>query len=140
MNRRTLTVALHWTNMFLLIVLVVAGPVPALAWIFVVTGGTMVGLALVRGLMNGPGPKLEGFVRAAHPWLSRGMYAALGATALATLLRLLGIWTPPVALQQLYFYLLSAASLHGVFHLWRHTALGDGALKRITPSFMHGSL
>ena len=140
MTRRTLTICLHWVNLLLLVCLVAAGPVPLLAWAFVATATSMVALALVRGLLNGPGPKLEGFVRAAHPWLSRAMYAALSAVALATLMQRLGLATLPVTLQQLYFYLLSAASLHAVFHLWRHTALGDGALKRITPAFLHKSL
>lgn len=138
--RRQLTTALHWANLLLLVLLVAAGPVPGLAWAFVATGLGMVLIAVVAGLLNGPGPKLEGVLRAAHPWLSRGMYAALAAVAGVTLMYLLDIWTAPIALQDLYFYLLGAASLHGVFHLWRHTALGDGALKRITPAFMHKSL
>ncbi len=126
--------------MVLLVLLVAAGPIPVLAWIFVATGLGMVALAIVSGLLNGPGPKLEGALRTAHPWLSRGMYSGLAAVAGVTLTSLLGIWTPSVALQDLYFYLLGAASLHGVFHLWRHTALGDGALRRMTPVFLHKML
>ncbi|WP_050927576.1 hypothetical protein [Aestuariivita boseongensis] len=140
MTRRTLTIALHWANMLLLILLVAAGPLPALAWAFVACALLMVTLAVFGGLLNGPGPKLEGALRAAHPWLSRAMYAGLAAVALITMARLLALWSSPITLQQLYFYLLGAASLHGVFHLWRHTALGDGALKRITPRFMHDAL
>ena len=95
---------------------------------------------LVLGLMNGPGPKLEGVFRAAHPWLSRIMYAALGLVSAATLWVMLGNKLPGPGLPELYFYLFSASALHGIFHLWRHTALGDGALRRITPKSMHGML
>jgi len=33
--------------------------------------------------------------------------------------------------------LLILATLHAIFHLWRHTALGDGALRTILPCRMH---
>ena len=36
--------------------------------------------------------------------------------------------------------LLFLGLLHGLFHLWRHTALFDGALRVILPKFMHGVL
>ncbi len=138
--RRTLTIILHWLNLVLLILLIAAGPLPALAWTFVLCGFAMVAMALFGGLLNGPGPKLEGALRAAHPWFSWAMYAALAIVAGATLLSLLGRWAGPIPLPDLYFYLLSAASLHGIFHLWRHTALGDGALRRITPRSFHDLL
>ncbi len=133
--RRTATISLHWANLLLLIRLVAAGPVAALAWLFVVTSATMAAIALGAGLMNGPGPKLEGAVRAAHPWLSRGMYLLLAGTGLATLAYLLGL-APTLDLPTIYFFLLSVVSLHAIFHLWRHTALGDGALRRILPQAM----
>lgn len=140
MTRRRATILLHWTNLLLLIFLVAAGPVTGLAWVFVATAFAMCALALVKGLLNGPGPKLEGTLRRAHPFLSWGMYMGLGATGLITLLHLLGTWSASVTVSQVYFYALSASSLHAVFHLWRHTALGDGALRRITPRIMHGML
>ncbi len=135
--RRTLTITLHWTSFASLILLVAGGPIPALAWAFGIAGLTMCAAAAVNGLMNGPGPKLEGALRVAHPWLGRGMYVALGAVAALT------IWTQLTGgadLSQTYFYLLAASFLHGIFHLWRHTALGDGALRRITPKTLHGML
>lgn len=135
--RRTATITLHWLSLVTLILLVAGGPIPVIAWAFALSGVAMCGLALVSGLMNGPGPKLEGTLRAAHPWLSRGMYLALGLVAGATVWRLSGgVWTGP-PLTDLYFYLLAASALHAIFHLWRHTALGDGALRRITPVSMH---
>ncbi|WP_299687985.1 hypothetical protein [uncultured Tateyamaria sp.] len=136
--RRTATITLHWLSLMALVLLVAGGPVPVLAWAFGLTGLGLCAIAAARGLKNGPGPKLTGALRVAHPWLSRAMYAALAATAAATLWH---VAVGPVAgLQRLHFYLMSAASLHAIFHLWRHTALGDGALRRITPTSMHGVL
>lgn len=136
--RRTATITLHWLSMLLLVLLVAGGPVPALAWAFGLTGLALCAIAAARGLMNGPGPKLTGALRTAHPWLSRAMYLALGLTAAATLWHV--VIQPLPGLGQYHFYLLSAASLHGIFHLWRHTALGDGALRRITPTALHSML
>lgn len=135
--RRTATITLHWTSFVLLILLVAGGAKPLLAWGFGVAGLAMCALAAVNGLMNGPGPKLTGALRIAHPWLSRAMYVALGLVAALTL------WTQVTGgadLSQIYFYVLSASALHAIFHLWRHTALMDGALRRITPRILHGSL
>jgi hypothetical protein len=141
MTRRRLTIALHWAAFLLLILLLAGGgAVPLLGWAFALAGLTMVLLALVFGLLNGPGPKLEGTLRAAHPWLSRLMYALLAWAALATLTGELGHPLPGPRLPAIWFTVLAAASLHGVFHLWRHTALGDGALRRITPHMLHGIL
>ncbi|WP_299656306.1 hypothetical protein [uncultured Tateyamaria sp.] len=138
--RRTATISLHWLSFVLLILLVAGGPIPAIGWAFVLSSLLMCAVAAVRGLMSGPGPKLEGTLRAAHPWLSRAMYVALGFVALVTGWQLAGgEWSGP-PLVNLHFYLLSASSLHAIFHLWRHTALGDGALRRITPKSMHSVL
>lgn len=135
--RRKATIALHWLTLVLLILLVAGGPVPLIAWAFALSGLTMCALALISGLLNGPGPKLEGALRRAHPWLSRAMYAALGIVATLTAWSQLGgAWTGP-QLPDLFFYLMSASALHAIFHLWRQTALGDGALRRMTPTSMH---
>ena len=136
--RRRLTIALHWSCWAMLLLLLGLGPVPLLAIAFGIAGLAMVALALVFGLMSGPGPKLEGGLRAAHPWMHRAMYAALALTALATLGAPLGLALPGVPLQSLWFALTGAGMLHGIFHLWRHTALGDGALRRMTPRALHG--
>lgn len=138
--RRTLTITLHWLCFVLLVLMVAGGALPVLAWSFGSAGLIMCALGLTRGLMNGPGPKLEGALRAAHPWLSRAMYAALGAVAALTIWdQMGGTWAGP-SLAEIHFYLMSASALHAIFHLWRHTALGDGALRRITPKTMHGML
>lgn len=138
--RRTATIVLHWLTLVLLLLLIAGGPVPALAWAFGLAGLAQCAMALVGGLMNGPGPKLEGVLRRAHPWMSRAMYLALGLVAGATIGAQLGYDIPGPTLPEMYFYLMSASALHGIFHLWRHTALGDGALRRITPASMHGML
>lgn len=133
--RRNATITLHWLSLLLLVLLVAGGPLPALAWAFGLVGLALCTIALLRGLMNGPGSKLEGPLRTAHPWLSRAMYAALGAVAAATLWHL--AIDPVAGITQLHFYLMSVASLHAIFHMWRHTVLGDGALRRITPTALH---
>ena len=138
--RRTATIALHWLNFVLVILLVAGGPIPFLAWTFTASGLAICAIAVVHGLMNGPGPKLQGALRVAHPWLSWAMYLVTGVVAAITIWVMLGrAWAGP-GLSELYFYILSASSLHAIFHLWRHTALGDGALRRITPASMHGML
>ena len=140
MTRRRATILSHWAAFLLLILLVAGGPLPVLAWGYVAASALMCALAVVVGLLNGPGPKLDGGMRILHPWQSRAMYLVLGVTGLATLAHLLGRWPFDLRLEQLWFVALSLSSLHAVFHLWRHTALGDGALRRITPRALHGIL
>ncbi|MEL6465045.1 MAG: hypothetical protein AAFQ58_08760 [Pseudomonadota bacterium] len=138
--RRKITITAHWLSFVFLVLLIAGGPIGLLGWSFALSGLVMCAPALISGVMNGPGPKLRGPLRAAHPWLSRAMYLALGAIAALTLWHLLrGTW-PGGTLPNLYFYLLMVSALHAVFHLWRHTALGDGALRRITPKSMHNIL
>lgn len=137
--RRRLTILLHWSVLALLMLILGYGPTPVLAWAFGAAGLVMVALALVAGLMSGPGPKLEGGLRAAHPWAHRALYALLALTCLLTLwTQLAGQQVPD--LSRLYVGLLGIGMLHGIFNLWRHTALGDGVLRRMTPRALHGML
>ncbi|MEX0340198.1 MAG: hypothetical protein AB3N11_14300 [Arenibacterium sp.] len=136
--RRRATILLHWTSWFSLLLLLGLGPIPWLAWVFGLSGLAMTGLAVARGLMSGPGPKLEGTLRTAHPWMHRVMYAALAFTAALTLSGQLELSTLGLPLKSVWFALVGAGSLHGIFHLWRHTALGDGAFRRMTPRALHG--
>lgn len=136
--RRPATITLHWLNLLLL--LFVLGDGGATAWLsfaYAASALTMCGLALVFGLMNGPGPKLEGAVRAAHPWLHRGIYLLLGWGAVALVAEALALPLPGVEARTSLLALLAVTALHAVFTLWRHTALGDGALRRITPRAIH---
>ena len=68
------------------------------------------------------------------------MYVVLAwVSAAAILTQLTG--TAPVAPMKTWYLLLTACmSFHAVFHLWRHTTLYDGALRRITPRKFHNIL
>jgi hypothetical protein len=136
--RRRATITLHWLNLLLL--LFVLGDGGATVWLSLLYAASALGmcaLALVFGLMSGPGPKLEGAVRALHPWLHRAIYALLGWGAVALLAETLGHPLPGPTARTLLLSLLAVTALHAVFNLWRHTALGDGALRRITPRAIH---
>lgn len=139
--RRRVTIALHWLTATLLLFMLGDGGATAwLAWLFALSGIVMVALALAFGLMNGPGPKLDGLFRVAHPWLHRALYGLIAWSAVAALAETLAHPLPGLQARKLLLVLLAAALLHAVFHLWRHTALGDGALRRITPRSLHSIL
>ena len=141
MTRRRATILLHWSVATLLLLHLAAGGTNVmLAWAFALTGLAMLALALVFGLMSGPGPKLEGSLRRAFPALQMGMYALLTWSASDTLAGLLDLSLPGPETRALLISLLAASSLHALFHLWRHTVLHDGALRRITPRLLHGML
>jgi hypothetical protein len=134
MTRRLATVILHWTCLILLLLLLASGgQSTALAWAFALCGGAMVVLAILRGLLNGPGRKLDGTLRAMHPWLSRVMYALLAWGSGVMLAAELGLALPGPQAKQVLFVLFGAGLLHGCFHLWRSSALNDGALRRMLP-------
>ena len=138
MTRRRLVIFCHWASFFLLAVLLIKGPAaaPLLIWSFV--GVSLVWVAsyvLGRGPLNGPGPKLTGSLRPIHRAQHHALYVAL-VVALALVIWQLDATATGRALKVLLF----AGLLHGLFHLWRHTALFDGALRRITPRALHGLL
>jgi len=93
-------------------------------------------MAMTRGMLGKPGPKLQGLARSAYPWMHRGMYAVLAVAVVVNALVLIGMldlihgWNAVLAL-------LAASMFHAVFHLWRHTALYDGALRMMTPKIWH---
>jgi len=139
-SRRRATIALHW-SLFLLLICITAGAEhPAFYWAFALCGAGICALALAFGLMGRPGPKLQGAARIAHPWMHRGLYVAIaGVSALCVLHLLTG--TPGfLEMRRATKILFYITMLHAVFHLWRHTALMDGALRTITPRFIHASL
>jgi hypothetical protein len=139
--RRRATIALHWTNAALLMVLLAAGAeAVVLAWLYAATALGMVGLALVFGLMNGPGPKLEGTFRMAQPWMNRALYGLLAWSAVVVGTDAIGSPLPGPGARSALLSVLAAAMIHAVFNLWRHTALCDGALRRITPRALHNIL
>lgn len=108
-------------------------------WTFVVCVALWVAIALGQGLIGKAGPKLGPKTRAAYPWIHRVIYVALAVSAALNAVELLGLVPPGPAWTSL-LVLLSIGAFHGLFQFWRHNALFDGALKLITPKFMHGIL
>ncbi len=94
-------------------------------------------MALVLGLNGRPGPALEGGFRLFHQWGHRALYVFVAVTA-ASALELPYFADLPT--RQMLFALIAIGSIHAVFHLWRHTTLGDNALNTILPKFLHGIL
>ncbi|NCO88110.1 MAG: hypothetical protein GW886_15930 [Rhodobacterales bacterium] len=137
MTRRALTIVLHWGTALLLLVLVKGGTAaPALRWVFVGGAGLWVALALGRGMLGRPGPKLAGWARAIFAPLHWGMYALLATAAALNAADLLGYGGGVWAWRAL-LVLLVAAMFHAIYHLWRHTTLNDGALRMMLPRAMH---
>ena len=137
MTRRRLTIILHWSILMLILMMVKGGTsAPVLRWAFVIGGAIWVGMALVRGMMCKPGPKLQGTLRTVYPWMHRGLYAVLGVTVALNALALIGVLPHDTGWTAL-LVLLAAGTLHGLFHFWRHNVLYDGALRIMMPRFMH---
>ncbi len=137
MTRRGLTIWLHWGVVMMILAMIKGGSsAEVLRWAFVLTGAVWVGLAVVRGLLGRPGPKLTGAARAAYPWMHRGLYGVLAISVAANGAALMG-WVDKDAAWNSLLVLLAAGAPHGLFHFWRHTALYDGALRLMSPRFMH---
>lgn len=137
MTRRRLTIVLHWSILMLILMMVKGGTsAPVLRWAFVIGGAVWIGMALTRGMMCKPGPKLTGTMRTAYPWIHRGLYVLLAAAVMLNALALLEILPHDTGWTAL-LVLLSAGALHGLFHFWRHNVLFDGALRTMMPRFMH---
>jgi len=135
--RRHITITAHWTLVVLLMVLISDAQAAAWHWAFALAGLAMVLPALTGGLMSGPGPKLQGAFRTLHPWFNRAMYLLLAwvtGLVIYTQITGAGIWGP---MKTWYLILTAAMAFHAIFHLWRHTTLYDGALRRITPRRLH---
>lgn len=138
MTRRRFVIFAHWTTAFLLAVLLIKGPgaSPWLTSAFAVLCGLWFASYLVgRGPLGRPGPKLVSALRSIHRIQHHALYFAIAAAALASVTVLEASITGRALTVLLFLGLL-----HGVFHLWRHTALFDGALRTILPKFLHGIL
>ncbi|SLN23052.1 hypothetical protein [Pseudooctadecabacter jejudonensis] len=140
MTRRRLHIVLHWT-IFMLILAMVKGGTSAdwVRWAFVIATALWVAIAMVKGLIGKPGPKLGPATRAAYPWMHRALYLALAISAVLNAGELTALIAPGPAWTSL-LVLLGLGALHGLFHFWRHTALYDNALRLITPRAFHGLL
>lgn len=137
MNRRSLVIALHWSVVLLVLMLVKGGSdLPALRWIFVGAAGLWVAMSLTGGMLGRPGPKLTGLARAAFRPMHLALYGLMGATTVLNAAPLLGTATVHSAWLSLLI-LVFAGTFHAIFHLWRHTALYDGALRLMMPRIWH---
>ncbi|MBY5990239.1 hypothetical protein [Roseovarius atlanticus] len=138
--RRLITQVLHWTTGVLLYLLLSVDDriFGVLGWAFVLSGAVLCVLWLCLGLLNkDPGPALEGVLRTTHPWLSRAMYVLLAWAVVALAAGALERPLPGPEARTVLLVLGAAALFHAIFHLWRHTALRDGALRRIIPAKFH---
>lgn len=137
MTRRSLIIILHWAVLLLVLAMIKGGSAaPALRWVFVLSGGLWVGMAVARGILARPGPKLQGSLRATFRAQHLGMYGLVSVAVVLNLTALLGM-TPLGWAWNALLVLLMASAFHGLFHFWRHTALNDGALRVMSPKFIH---
>ena len=137
MTQRRLTILLHWSLFMLLLAMIKGGSAnEILRWVYVGTGAVWLGLTTMRGMLGRPGPKLQGALRAAYPWMHRGMYAVLAFSVAANAAALMGWASLDLAWNSL-LALLIAGTFHGLFHFWRHNVLYDNALRMMLPRFMH---
>jgi superoxide oxidase len=135
--RRRATIVLHWSVFMLLLAMIKGGSAePALRWAFVGAGAIWLVLTLRYGLLGKAGPKLQGGLRRAYPWMHRGLYACLAVAVGANAAALQGYLADRIAWNSL-LVLLGAGTFHGLFHFWRHNVLYDNALRMILPRFMH---
>lgn len=140
MSRRSLHIVLHWTVFMLLLAMVKGGTSAEwVRWAFVVCVAVWAAIALAKGLIGKAGPKLGPRTRAIYPWLHRAIYAALVVSAALNAAELIG-WIDAGPAWTSLLVLLGIGAFHGLFQFWRHNALFDGALKLITPNFMHSIL
>lgn len=140
MTRRSLTILLHWSLAILLLAMIKGGTAAVgVRWAYVILGGLWVGMAVANGVMARPGPKLTGAFRRGFHAAHVGIFALIAVTVVLNLGALLHL-TPLVWAWNSLLVLFAATMLHAVFHLWRHTALMDGALRMITPRVLHKHL
>ncbi|ROT95876.1 hypothetical protein [Histidinibacterium lentulum] len=136
-SRRAVVITLHWLTAFLLLAMLKGGTgTPVVRWTFAAAAALWVVVALAKGLAGRPGPKLSGAARALYRPMHWGLYALLAAAAALNAAELAGLIAPGPAWISL-LVLLSAGTLHGLFHFWRHTALRDNALRSILPKSLH---
>lgn len=132
-----LIIALHWITMLLVLALTKGGLTSVWAqWGFAIAGLGLAASALTVGSGTDPGPKLEGIFRTAYPWLHRTFYVLVAGTASLTVASLIG-GAPAEAAHSARLMLFVALLFLAIFHLWRHTALNDGALRAMTPRLWH---
>lgn len=135
---RALTKVLHWSAFALLIAAMVAGQTPVTRWGLTVVVLVWAAGFAVYGVLARPGPALSGVLRTTFVPLHIAILALFGITTVLILRADPGPLTGPA--RQMCLAMIGIGSLHGIFHLWRHTALGDGALRNMTPKILHSFL
>lgn len=135
--RRAITITTHWALGLMLILLISDATWAWLYWLFGLSALLMCATALFCGLMTRPGASLTGGLRLAHPWMHRALYLLLAWVGGLTLYDQVMDSHTARELFRWYMILTFAVTVHMIFHLWRHTALMDGALRRITPKAVH---
>lgn len=137
MRRRGAVVLLHWTFALLLLAQVKGGEAaPALRWAFVAAGALWLAVMAAGGPLGRPGPKLRGTMRALFRPGHWALYALIAGTVALNAAALMGRVSDDAAWTAL-LVTLGAGAFHAVFHLWRHTALNDGALRMMAPRAWH---
>jgi len=138
MTRRRFAIFAHWATAFLLAVLLIEGP-SASVWLTTgfaaLSGLWFTSYALGRGPLGKPGPKLTGVLRPVLPFQHHILYFAMAAASVASI----AVLEDNITGRAMAVLLLLGLH-HGIFHLWRHTALSDGVLRTIMPKFLHGIL
>lgn len=133
MTRRHFVTFAHWATTFLLADFLMKGPDVSLrkmAGIAGLTGIWFANYAIERGLLEKPDPKLVGVLRLNYRLQYHALYSARAAGALASVTVLEASAKGHVLIVLLYF-----GFLHGVFHLWRDTAVFDCRSQSIPLNF-----
>ena len=127
---------MHWTALALIVLILLNGLNGWVRWGLILVA-VLWGLGYaVFGHLSRPGPALTGLARSGFKAMHVIVLAALEMAAVAALLAPNGLLDG--ATRVIFLLTLGLGLLHGIFHLCRHTALGDGALRNITPRLMHG--
>ena len=135
--RRKLIIALHWAVVPAVLAMTEGGSgASVLHWTFTALATVWIAIMLAGGRLGRPGPKLQGWSRTIYRPLHLALYALLGGTATLNATELLGLTAPGPAWTALLILLVTGL-FHGIFHLWRHTTLYDGALRLMTPRLLH---
>lgn len=129
---------LHWSVVLLVPLVLAFGNLVVLKWALTVCVVLWYAGFAGFGLLARPGPALDGPIK---NWFVPAHLIMMGLPGILAVT----LWsTPPGALSDgartVAIATLGAGLLHGIFHLWRHTALHDGALRNMLPKFMHGYL
>lgn len=140
MTSRGVNIALHWAVVLLVLAMMKGSAADAtFRWSLIGVGGLWVIIAVLRGPLAMPGPKLGPELRRIYRPMHYGLYGLLGLAVIANATSLLGYIADIYAWYALLI-LFGAGMFHALFQLWRHTALYDGALRTITPRIWHKHL